>query len=557
MDLGLSAHPARGRAARSRETAPACRAGRRRRPCAIRAEARGWRRSWTEARRDGCSSGPPYGGITRIRFAGSPGDIAPDSQPFAPTARSGLPRVAGLSLLPWRGRTSFVLRLRKNVAPMAEQHLLPFDEEPAPAPEPGPEPGSRLIEELARVCRERPLEEKVLVAPSLPIGHQLIERLARAGQPWMNLRVETVRTIAHGLVGAGIAREGLKLLSRAQALALVEQACAEALTDKSYFGPLRVAARVPPGRRPHVRRAARRGDLAGRAAGGGVHGRAQAPRAQGDPRQVRRGPEEGAFHRRCRGAAPRGRGCRSGGRSDLSPPGGPGHRRRRARAPRPGCRTGLDDPRHESALRLDPHRARARPSCARSARRTRSAKLSGASSPAALPFDDVEILYTDPTTYPALAWELSREHDVPCTFAAGVAAPFTHPGQAGTRLPRVDRRRLRGRRPARGARLGGAHVRAVSRRGPRTPRARARSPVRSARRRSAGARGATVRPSIASSSSSRSRASTGATSGRWTRRSGPTAPSAGRAGWPRRNARASSRRGHWSFRPRPRRPSAT
>ena len=36
-----------------------------------------------------------------------------------------------------------------------------------------------------------------------------------------------------------LAREGLRLLSRAQALALVEQACAEFLTAKSYFGQLR------------------------------------------------------------------------------------------------------------------------------------------------------------------------------------------------------------------------------------------------------------------------------------------------------------------------------
>jgi hypothetical protein len=110
---------------------------------------------------------------------------------------------------------------------------------PPPAAAPGVPGTSRLIEELARVCAEQPLDEKVLVAPSLPAGHTLVERLAREGHAWMNLRVETVRTLALHAVGPDLAGEGLRLLSRAQALALVEQACSETLTARSYFGLLR------------------------------------------------------------------------------------------------------------------------------------------------------------------------------------------------------------------------------------------------------------------------------------------------------------------------------
>src|SRR5262245_64490918 len=125
-----------------------------------------------------------------------------------------------------------------NRTPMAKQPFLPFDE-PEERPEPPAPPGTRLIESLARVCSERPLEEKVLVSPSLSVGHTLVERLAREGHPWMNLRVETVRTLALSAAGPGLAREGLRLLSRPQALALVEQACAQALPAESYFGALR------------------------------------------------------------------------------------------------------------------------------------------------------------------------------------------------------------------------------------------------------------------------------------------------------------------------------
>src|SRR5262252_9997290 len=118
-----------------------------------------------------------------------------------------------------------------------EQPLLPFGE---PEPPPPPPPAtSRLIAALASACAEDPLGEKVFVAPSLLTGHTILERLAREGHPWTNLRVETVRTLASAAAGPGLAREGLRLLSRAQALALVEQACTQALDAGSYFGALR------------------------------------------------------------------------------------------------------------------------------------------------------------------------------------------------------------------------------------------------------------------------------------------------------------------------------
>src|SRR5215471_1411916 len=115
---------------------------------------------------------------------------------------------------------------------MDEQPFLPFGDVPAapskeapaePATEAPPPAGSPLIAALARACARSPLAEKVLIAPSLFVGHTIVERLAREGHAWTNLRVDTVRTVALQLVGAELARDGLRLLSRAQALALVEQ----------------------------------------------------------------------------------------------------------------------------------------------------------------------------------------------------------------------------------------------------------------------------------------------------------------------------------------------
>src|SRR5262245_31006972 len=128
-----------------------------------------------------------------------------------------------------------------------EQPLLPFDEPEAPSPDGSPGPPSEasppaaspLIAALARACSRAALTEKVLVAPTLFVGHALVERLAREGHRWMNLRVETVRTLALRLVEADLVRDGLRLLSRAQALALVEQACGEFLKADGYFASLR------------------------------------------------------------------------------------------------------------------------------------------------------------------------------------------------------------------------------------------------------------------------------------------------------------------------------
>src|SRR5439155_12715626 len=46
------------------------------------------------------------------------------------------------------------------------------------------------------------------------------------------------------------------------------------------------------------------------------------------------------------------------------------------------------------------------------------------------PFDSAEIVYTTRDPYLPLAYELTAEYEIPCTFAEGIAAHFTRPGQA-------------------------------------------------------------------------------------------------------------------------------
>jgi RecB family exonuclease len=311
---------------------------------------------------------------------------------------------------------------------MAEQPFLPFEEaEDAPGPtriETGP------IDSLAAVCRERPLEEKIFVAPSLSIGHTLVERLAREGNPWVNLRVETVRTLAVAVVGPAIAREGLRLASRAQALALIEQACGECLDAGSYFGNLRD--------RPGFHRALQRTFEEIRAAG--LSADALPAGAFEDARKIR---ELKAIIARYDAGLRKGRFIDSA--AVL---------RRAAAAAKPdpvGARFLVLDEADLSAVerkllsklaeeRLDSLAAEAPARWSENARRAQLLRAVGEENEIrevfrrvlaeGIPFDQVEILHTDASTYPALAWELSREHGIDCTFAGGVAAPFTRPGQA-------------------------------------------------------------------------------------------------------------------------------
>src|SRR6266540_729471 len=311
---------------------------------------------------------------------------------------------------------------------MAVQQLLPFDEKEATSP--------RLMEELARVCRERPLEEKILVAPSLLIGYQIVEALARSGQPWVNLRVETARHLAHALVGPSLARDGWRLLSRAQSLALIELACAEVLTENSYFGRLLD--------RPGLHRSLQSAFDELRAAG--LTSDTLPEIAFADRRKHRelrdvlgsyaRALESGRFVdglevlRRALKAV------------ESGPP------------PLPAATqisyllagaTELSSQERAFLEKLAAGRLVTLPadpldawkSIAREARLFRAIgeeneirELFRSILRDGIPFDDVEILYSDRSVYPSLFWELSREHDVPCTFASGIAVSYTRPGQA-------------------------------------------------------------------------------------------------------------------------------
>ena len=67
---------------------------------------------------------------------------------------------------------------------------------------------NRLARELARICQERLLEEKWLIAPSLRVGHQWIDTVTLANGPVLNVRIKTLKALALDLAGPEMARAG-------------------------------------------------------------------------------------------------------------------------------------------------------------------------------------------------------------------------------------------------------------------------------------------------------------------------------------------------------------
>ena len=307
---------------------------------------------------------------------------------------------------------------------VSTQTLLPFGVEGKELP--------RLVESLAEAARRRTLDEKIFVAPSLAVGHEIVERLARSGVAWINLRVESPRSLAHGVVGRALVEEGRTLLSRVQSLALIEQACAQALTERSYFGALR--------ERPGLHRAIQSTFDELREAG--ITAETLPADAFADSEKVadvrsvlriyEKSLAEGKFVDRSdvirRAIEELRRGPSASEAVYLVPDGlelSPGEKEFLDLLSRGRIET-LESDLPETWTRRASHVRFVHALGEENEIREIFRRLQGEG----IPIDEAEILYVDRDPYASLAFELAREHGIPCTFADGVAVTYTRPGQA-------------------------------------------------------------------------------------------------------------------------------
>lgn len=290
-----------------------------------------------------------------------------------------------------------------------------------------------FVSRLAAICGEHLLTEKIVVAPSLAMGHQIADMVALGGTPWVNLRFETLRTLADRVASFEIAARGMTILSRAQALAFVGRACDRVLDLNSYFAAL--------ADRPGLHRAIQRtlDDL--RHAGADLSSvpasAFEDPRKAADLSRILETYQEELTNAKA---------VDRFGVTALAV------EMLEAGAVRPGVagtiwivlddteltemeqrllylvagdyeliRTAEEEDRKRGQL-VDFRRALGEENEVRSAFRSILA--------AKTPFDEAEIVYSVRDPYLPLAFELSSEYGIPCTFAEGIAAHFTRPGQA-------------------------------------------------------------------------------------------------------------------------------
>ena len=91
---------------------------------------------------------------------------------------------------------------------------------------------------LAALCRDRLLDEKWLLAPTLRVGHQWLEAVTRTGQPAVNVHVKTLRSMALDLAAPEMTARKLQLLSGRAGPMLVDRVFRRLRTEGlAYLGP--------------------------------------------------------------------------------------------------------------------------------------------------------------------------------------------------------------------------------------------------------------------------------------------------------------------------------
>jgi ATP-dependent helicase/nuclease subunit B len=97
-----------------------------------------------------------------------------------------------------------------------------------------------FIAALAGLCAGQPLAEKRLIAPSRRVGNQWLDVVARAGRAVLNVRVETLRSLAVELAAPALAQAGRAVAPRRAELILTDRALRTLLPEKLTY--LRAAA---------------------------------------------------------------------------------------------------------------------------------------------------------------------------------------------------------------------------------------------------------------------------------------------------------------------------
>ena len=105
---------------------------------------------------------------------------------------------------------------------------------------------NNLISFLSEICLKHLIEEKIFIVPSYRLGRQIGESLAAREIPWVNLRFMTLPALLDDVIGIEAAVRGIKQISGAAALFLVEKIFRDLKTQDllEYFSSLETSAGI-------------------------------------------------------------------------------------------------------------------------------------------------------------------------------------------------------------------------------------------------------------------------------------------------------------------------
>ena len=114
------------------------------------------------------------------------------------------------------------------------------------------------LAQIKAFCDAQPIDAKVLIVPTMTVGHDLALALAATGYSWLNLQIETPRSLAEKDVSAHLIAEGHARMAQDADLFWLDEIIPQAVSEVNdeYFAQQATALARPFLRTLRVLRAA-------------------------------------------------------------------------------------------------------------------------------------------------------------------------------------------------------------------------------------------------------------------------------------------------------------
>ena len=94
---------------------------------------------------------------------------------------------------------------------------------------------NQLIKSIIKFCSQELLTTKWLIAPSMRVGYQWLNQVARAGQPVLNVHVKTFKRMVLDIASPYLIENRQIFLQKIQAEIILHDLLSKALNESKYF----------------------------------------------------------------------------------------------------------------------------------------------------------------------------------------------------------------------------------------------------------------------------------------------------------------------------------